>query len=101
MNVGLGLSMHLGRVFDIEELQNDIIYDEVIQINKNFTNVLPSMEDPGKKSGIRFSDAWTILPNKDWGNDPSEGIMFCHVFHSIYVNRALPMFSTPGESSVL
>lgn len=88
MHVGIlsydaGLSQHLGRIWDLAGYDNDIEIDSV------FTSSAPDLV-----GGIRITDTFRTLPS-GVTQFPSEGLIYAHVFHTIWVDRALPMFSTP------
>lgn len=83
-----GLSQHLGRWWDPATTVG-AVYDSTIQIDETFIKAGSELA-----GGIRLTDVFRILPSGD-DTYPSEGVIYGHLFHSIYVNRALPMFSTP------
>lgn len=88
MHVGIlsydaGLSQHLGRIWDLAG------YDTDIEIDSVFTSSAPDLV-----GGIRITDTFRTLPS-GVTQYPSEGLIYAHVFHTIWVDRALPMFSTP------
>lgn len=89
LNFNTGVSMHLGRIWP--QSVRGATYDSTIEINSNFTE-----SDPFSIGGTRITDTFRILPvGESSVQYPGEGVMFTHIFHSIYVNRNLPMFSTP------
>jgi len=91
-----GKSQHIGRIWD-DNITNSTNYDN-LEINDVFVNTLIS-DTANDSGGIRITDVWRSLPDPD-GNtsNTGEGTIYAHIFHSIYVNRALPMYSTPKLS---
>lgn len=89
LNFNTGVSMHLGRIWP--QTVRGATYDSTIEINSNFTE-----SDPFSIGGTRITDTFRVLPVGESSIQyPGEGVMFTHIFHSIFVNRNLPMFSTP------
>lgn len=88
LNDSFGLSQHLGRVWNTETV-NGATYDTTIEINDVFVSSAPVL-----LGGIRESDVFRAIPN-GVGSLTSEGTIYAHLFHTVYVNRALPMYSTP------
>lgn len=80
-----GKSEHLGRIFDFEVVPN-------IEIDANFLTANP--KDAGE-GGTRITDAFRVLPLASYSQSPAEGIIYCHIYHDINVNRNLPFYSTP------
>jgi len=93
LNFNTGISMHLGRVWPSSVMTNGATYDSTIEINADFVESTPL-----NQGGIRITDTFRVLPTGGTTEPtqyPNQGIIFSHLFHSIFVNRALPMFSTP------
>lgn len=91
LNFNAGLSQHLGRWWDPKVIVG-ALYDSTIEINAAFTNSAPEPE-PG---GHRLVDVFRTLPSGASSVQyPTEGVIYTWFFHSIYVNRALPLYSTP------
>jgi len=88
-----GLSQHFGRWW-LPINNVDVNYDLIV-INEQFIN----MQDPdvyefrATRGGLRESDNFSILPTL--GGATTENTIFCHILISSFVNRNLPMFSTP------
>jgi len=93
MQSSFGLSQHLGRHWGWAE-NTGVNFDNV-QINEQFIN----MQDPNVyefralRGGLREVDIFSVLPLL--GGNTSENTIFCHILISAFVNRNLPMFSTP------
>lgn len=91
MNWNAGLSQHLGRWWSPTTAN---IMD-AIEITAQFTNSAPfgTGIDQG---GHRLVDVFRTLPS---GNDslqyPTEPVIYSWIFHSIFIERALPLYSTP------
>lgn len=98
LNFTAGLSQHLGRVWD-PELIHGAVYDENIQINAEFTMSAPVAAeiDSENYGGQRLVDVFRTIPsgNVTGTQYPTEGIIYTWFFHSIFVNRSLPLYSTP------
>lgn len=90
LNWTQGLSQHAGRIFGQSLWSNP---DELV-IDDNFVSVYRG-EEPTRGGDLRLSEIWRILPGPV-ASDPGEGTIYAHIFHSVYVNRALPMYSTPS-----
>lgn len=92
LNYGTGLSMHLGRVFDID----DMTYDNLV-IDQDFVTAYHDNAAAGY-GGLRVTDAFRTLPiAPDTSDLPARPTIKAHIFHSLYVNRQLPLYSTPGK----
>lgn len=87
-NEGLGLSQHLGRWVPPSIMDASAMNDLEIQ-----TGLVKS--DSSYSWGHRITDVFRTLPMSNSTQYPDEGTMFMHIFHSIYVNRVLPMYATP------
>lgn len=92
-----GVSMHAGRIWDVDITD----WDTEIEINAAFVGTSldpvgnPTTVDNGL---IRYTDIWKVLPvSMSNPGNASQGVIFAHIFHSIFVNRALPMYATPGK----
>jgi len=92
-----GLSMQDMRWWD-RGVINGTDYDNVIEINTEFVNV-------GKHDGVsaggntgghtRTSDIFRVLPSNQEDVTPVEASIFAHLFHTVIVERQLPVYSTP------
>lgn len=96
-----GLSQHLGRVwYDPFEVGSPAQpptaadYTNTIEINQEFINTM-SMEPALGMGDIRITDVWRVLTQGPFSTWPNQALIFAHIFHSISVDRALPLFSTP------
>lgn len=103
MNWTHGLSMHLGRYFD-PLTTIGATYDSAIEINSRFINSTSNTIDTGldalsASAGHRLVDVFRVLPVGNAANVltqwPTDGVIFAWIFHSIWVNRQLPLYSTP------
>lgn len=99
MQRGTGLSQHLGRHWDGNYMGSGGGMDD-LSISNAFTNVGVSNlnlepDDNADNGHIRNTDVFRALPAKPESNTSFEGIVFCHIYHEIYVKRNLPFFSTP------
>lgn len=92
LNFDAGLSQHLGRYWDPDNIEGTD-YDSAIEINSQFITTR-DLELPLQEGDIRLTDVFRVLPSQ-YVQLPTEGIIYAHIFHSVYVNRNLPMFSTP------
>jgi len=77
------ISTHMGRVW------NDNLDTE---IDSNFVTTVPAPTE----GGLRLSDVFRILPLSTDSGSSAQATMFTHIFHSIYVYRALPLYATPN-----
>lgn len=99
LNFTGGISQHLGRYYNPVTTEG-ALYDSTIEIDATFTNSQPGGLGgfPIELGGTRIVDTFRVLPD---GTDavlaqrPTESIIYAHIFHTLYVNRQLPMFSTP------
>lgn len=93
-----GVSQHLGRLWSTDVYTTAGAYDEFIEIDSDFTDVSPRGSAAFSEDfigGIRIDDVFRILPNVVGTQFESEASIYAHVYHSIYANRQLPMFSVP------
>lgn len=90
LNFTTGLSQHIGRYWDIDDVQGST-YDALIEINEEFVSV-----GNGTNGRMRISDVFRVLPSKGLFQAATEGVIYAHIFHTVKANRALPMFSTPS-----
>lgn len=90
LNYNFGLSQHAGRVMG----EGNFLNMDDVEINVDFVSVYNNNYDLYLGS-LRTADIWRILPNNSGVAGEYEGIIYMHIFHSIYVERALPMYSTP------
>lgn len=97
MAFNVGLSDHLGRWWDPLTITG-ALYSDTIEINggryQGFINAHPNFA-----GGVRLTDVFRVLPKPSAGvlsNFPTQGVIFSWIFHSIYVNRPLPLYSTPS-----
>lgn len=91
MNFNAGLSQHMGRYWD-PTTTTGATYDSAIEINASFTNSAPF----GQSAGHRLTDVFRVLPSGiDSTQYPTESVIFAWLFHSIFIERALPLYSTP------
>lgn len=81
-------SQHLGRIWESYLPGFDW---STIEIGVPFVH---SIQNTGA-GGIREVDVFRVLPIATSGNSPAQHTLFAHVFHSIYVNRALPRYAVP------
>lgn len=94
---GVGLSQHLGRWWD-PLTTTGATYSSRISISGGIAAgietgfIYSSALNPG---GHRLTDVFKNLP-VNGTNYPTQGTTFAWIFHSIYVNRALPLYSTPS-----
>lgn len=84
-----GVSQHLGRIWNPTEVHG-AVYDQDIEIGELFVKSGSLLN-----GGIRLTDVFRILTTNKDVQYPTEGVIYAHIFHSIYMNRALPMFATP------
>jgi len=93
---GQGLSWHAGRWIDLANLPD--AYAQIAVLNPSFTNSSNTPDFPNDEArwGNRLLDQFRVLPKGYTGN-AQEMVVWCHIFHSIYVNRALPYYSVPGK----
>lgn len=105
MNWTHGLSMHLGRHWD-QLTTIGAVYDDSIEINSPFINSTSNGTDFGLDAGYstaghRLVDNFRVLPVSSGQTTPNvtqwptDGVIFGWIFHSIYVRRQLPLYSTP------
>lgn len=87
-----GLSQTLGRWWDEALVHSTGSYDASIEINWQFNKCYDLDASDG---GLRTTDVFRVLPSLGGNQFPAEGTVYMHVFHSIYVNRSLPLYSTP------
>jgi len=92
-----GLSMQDMRWWD-RGVFNGTDYDNVIEINTEFVNV--GKHDGQSASGntgghTRTSDIFRVLPSNQEDVTPVEASIFAHLFHTVIVERQLPVYSTP------
>lgn len=80
-----GQSQHLGRIWDLATFDM-----EDLEINEQFVHCLLN----GDNGGIRVTDTFRVLPIIATGS-PAQHTVFAHIYHSIYVNRNLPLYATP------
>lgn len=86
-----GLSQHLGRWWNPPGITD---YSALMEIGPDFINMRPDLVLFQTLGGLRESDVFTILPDQIT-TASAENTIFCHILHSVFVNRELPMFSTP------
>jgi len=86
-----GLGLHFGRWWD-PEFTVGSIYDRLV-IDENFVNT-KEQTGGGIEGSLRVAQIFKSLPTL-FNNEVTQNQIFGHIMHSIYVNRALPMFSTP------
>lgn len=82
-----GLSQHLGRIYP-NYTGNP--YSNFMEIQSFHTNSAPEYT-----SGTRVTDVFRVLPTTEGVQEPAEQTVYAHIFHTMYVERNLPMFSTP------
>jgi len=92
-----GLSMQDMRYWD-RGVINGADYDGVIEINTEFVNV--GKHDGASAGGntgghTRTSDIFRVLPSNQEDVTPVEASIFAHLFHTVIVERQLPVYSTP------
>lgn len=92
-SLGIGSEQHLGRIWDYVQLET--LYSSDLEINRLFINMREWRENANYDviGGLREDQVFTVLPSMV--GTTFENTIFCHVLHSLYVNRELPMFSTP------
>lgn len=95
LNYQYGKSQHLGRIWSWENWLAPAY--ALIDIHDEFTNVswndlTPTIEGAGK---IRNGDVFRVLPDQLGTSLPTEPVIYAHIFHSMYVNRELPLYSVP------
>ncbi len=91
-----GLSQTLGRFWN--PLDNvGAEYSENISINRQFVSsgVQDSVNNSGNQGKLRLTDTFRILPSSSGFQYPTTGVIYSHIFHSLYVNRELPVYSIP------
>jgi len=86
---GIGISQHLGRWWN-PDINGSTDYDLAITIGAAFT-----LSASYVRGGTRITDTFRTLPLGSGTQYPQEGQMFMHIFHSISVERVLPLFATP------
>lgn len=86
-----GLSLHFGRWWDPENTV-DTVYDR-LEINKWFVNT-EERTGGGIEGSLRTLQIFKSLPTL-FNNEPTQNPIFGHLFHNVFVNRNLPLFSTP------
>jgi len=86
---GIGISQHLGRWWN-PTINESTDYDLAITIGAAFT-----LSASYVRGGTRITDTFRTLPLGSGLQYPQEGQMFMHIFHSISVERVLPLFATP------
>jgi len=86
---GIGISQHLGRWWN-PDINAGTDYDLAITIGAAFT-----LSASYVRGGTRIVDTFRTLPLGSGLQYPQEGQMFMHIFHSISVERVLPLFATP------
>lgn len=91
LEIGVGKAKHLGRIWDID----DLTYDD-LEIDADFVNASSNVYSAGN-GGQRLTDVFRALPIIPDSTIPTRGVITAHVFHSHYVNRMLPLYSTPGK----
>lgn len=92
MQKGSGLSQHLGRIFKESSWLN---YADV-EISDEFISASNWLGNDTSVGTLRLSDVFRALPaDPEGGNNTFEGIVYCHIYHSVYVSRNLPLYSTP------
>lgn len=87
-----GLGQHIGRIWNPETTVGNQ-YDELV-INQTFINTMNTDADQANGK-IRITDVWRLLVGKPFVTWPNQATIFAHLFHTITVDRALPLFSTP------
>lgn len=93
LNYTFGLSQHLGRYWDASNFVG-ATYD-TIEINEAFVTA-STLTFPDPADGfLRLTDVFRALPSQGGESLPTEAIFYAHIFHSIWVKRALPYYSTP------
>lgn len=92
----VGLSQHLGRMWDIETITG-ATYSSTIEISGGRYDGFISAH-PNNVGGHRLTDVFRVLPAGPGTvlHYPTQGTTFAWIFHSIYVNRSLPLYSTPS-----
>lgn len=97
LNFTSGLSQHLGRIWDPLTIHG-AAYDSAIEINSQFTKSAPITEEGDNLGGMRLTSVFRTIPSGNVTGTlyPTEGIMYTWFFHSIRVNRNLPLYSTPN-----
>lgn len=88
LNMRLGLSMHLGKWYDFEEVEGTD-YDTIITLNRQFLEAGPIM--PG---GTRVSDVFKVLTTPDGRTTDTPVVGY--IYHKIGAMRPLAAFSTPS-----
>lgn len=92
-NAGVGLSQHLGRWWNPATITG-ATYSSTIEISggryDGFINA-----HPNNVGGTRVTDVFKTLP-VNGTTYPTQGTTFAWIFHSIWVTRSLPLYSTPS-----
>lgn len=89
LNYNFGTSQHGGRILDttyFDDMEDVVISKDFVS---TYSKDLPNLGD------IRTSDMFRILPTPTGATGEYEGIIYMHIFHSVFVERALPLYSTP------
>lgn len=99
MNFNGGKSQHLGRIWDPATTVG-AVYDSAIEINAQFTKSASDIPEDGlgtvNPAGHRVVDVFRVLPSGGTNIQyPTEGIIYTWFFHSIFIDRQLPLYSTP------
>lgn len=94
MALGTSLSMHLGRLWRDTIFTTAGEYD-ALQISQDF--IQSSASARPRDAGFRVTDIYRALPvnTEIPGTISIEMPIIAHIFHSIWVDRALPLYSTP------